>query len=212
MAPDFTRITASGSRLTLSDLRGQVVLVNFWATCCPPCVREMPWFDEFQHTYTDLAVVGVSMDEEGWDAVRPFLTKAGVNYPIVLGDDDLRRDYGDLSALPMTMLIDRSGRIVSMHTGLIDKETYANAILAALTAPSSRRKIDLAFIRDARRGCPVRGLDPARSRTSGERRRRASPPQDSRRVRFDGRAKPGRHQFHHVKSGADLNELRPRAG
>ena len=77
MAPDFTRITASGSRLTLSELRGQVVLVNFWATWCPPCVREMPWFDEFQHTYKDFTVVGVSMDDDGWDAVRPFLTKAG---------------------------------------------------------------------------------------------------------------------------------------
>ena len=75
IAPDFTLNDASGQPVKLSDFRGKVVLLNFWATWCPPCKVEIPWFAEFQQTYKnrDFVVLGVSLDEDGWKSVQPFL-------------------------------------------------------------------------------------------------------------------------------------------
>ena len=86
MAPDFTLPDSEERDVTLSKFKGKVVLLNFWATWCGPCKIEMPWFLEFQQKYRDrgFTIIAVSMDEEGWDVVRPFLNELKPNFPVVI--------------------------------------------------------------------------------------------------------------------------------
>jgi thiol-disulfide isomerase/thioredoxin len=93
---------AKGASIKLSDYKGRVVLLNFWATWCGPCKIEIPWFVEFQNKYKDrgLAVLGVSMDEEGWQTVRPFIAAHNMNYRVAIGTDQVARRYGGIGSLP----------------------------------------------------------------------------------------------------------------
>jgi len=122
IAPDFTLNDASGKPVKLSDFRGKVVLLNFWATWCPPCRVEIPWFMEFQQTYgdRDFVVLGISLDD-GWKSVKPYVDANNINYRVMIGDDNITARYGGVSSLPATFLIDRSGRIASSHVGLVSK-------------------------------------------------------------------------------------------
>lgn len=133
MAPDFVLDDASGKPVRLSDYRGQVILLNFWATWCTPCRVEIPWFMEFQkaHQSRGFAVLGVSLDEDGWDAVRPYIDEHMVNYHVVVGNDDLAQLYG-ASSLPTTFIIDKSGRIAATHVGLCSKSEYEADMKAVL--------------------------------------------------------------------------------
>lgn len=130
LAPDFTLTDSRGATIRLSDYRGKVVLLNFWATWCPPCREEIPWFAEFQRSLGDrgLAVIGVSMDDSGWKAVRPYLAAHGVNYAVGLGDDALAGKFGGVESLPETLLLDRTGRIVARHTGIVSHNQYQSEI------------------------------------------------------------------------------------
>lgn len=129
-APDFTLQDSGGQDVTLSELEGKVVLLNFWATWCGPCKIEMPWFLEFQQKYRDrgFTVIAVSMDEEGWDVVRPFLNELRPNFPVVIGNDEMGNDFGGVVALPTTFIIDREGKIASTHQGLVSKRKYEREI------------------------------------------------------------------------------------
>ena len=129
-APDFTLEAVDGKQVKLSDYKGQVVLLNFWATWCGPCKIEMPWFIEFQRKYKDqgFTVLAVSLDEEGWDVVRPYAENLKPNFPIVLGEDGLDERFGGVVALPTTLIIDKSGNIVGRHTGLVSKSDYESEI------------------------------------------------------------------------------------
>jgi peroxiredoxin len=132
-APDFALASADGSTVRLSDYRGKVVLLNFWATWCGGCKVEIPWFIEFKDAYKDrgFAALGVSLDEGGWGVVRPFLERRKVNYPVVLADEEVLVEYA-VSALPKTLLIDRDGRIVASYTGVADKSELEAEIEALL--------------------------------------------------------------------------------
>jgi peroxiredoxin len=138
-APDFALKDADGRTVRLSDYRGKVVLLDFWATWCGPCKIEIPWFMEFERKYRDrgFAVLGVSMDEEGWDAVKPFVADLAVNYRILLGDDKVAENYDGVEALPTTFLIDRGGKIAAKHEGLVSKREFQNGIEQLLQAPAS---------------------------------------------------------------------------
>jgi len=130
-APDFTLKDADGKTVHLSDYKGKVVLLDFWATWCGPCKIEIPWFMEFEQQFKDkgFAVVGVSMDEDGWGAVKPYMERMKVNYRIVLGNDKVGDQYGGVDSLPTTFLIDRQGRIAATHVGLTGgKEDFKNDI------------------------------------------------------------------------------------
>ena len=123
LAPDFTLRDATGKELMLSSLKGKVVLLNFWATWCDGCQVEIPWFVEFekrQHAEHGLVVVGVSLDSDGWKSVRPWLKEKKVNYPIVIGDDNLAKEYGRES-MPLTVLIDREGKVADSHSGMVSQ-------------------------------------------------------------------------------------------
>jgi len=133
MAPDFVLDDASGKPVKLSEFHGKVVLLNFWATWCAPCNLEIPWFIEFQNTHQDsgFTTLGVSLDEDGWDAVRPYIDKRKVNYRMMVGTDNLAQVYGATS-LPTTFIIDKSGRIAATHVGLCSKGEYEADIKAVL--------------------------------------------------------------------------------
>jgi peroxiredoxin len=132
--PDFALPDPDGKLVRLSDFKGKVVLLDFWATWCGPCKIEIPWFIEFQRKYKDqgFTVLGVSMDEGGWSEVRPFLDQMKMNYPVLLGNDDITAPFGGIEVLPTTLIIDKQGRIFVMHKGLTSKDEFENAIKGLL--------------------------------------------------------------------------------
>jgi thiol-disulfide isomerase/thioredoxin len=108
------------------------MLLDFWATECGGCKIEIPWFMEIAEAYKvkRLAVVGVSMDvlyeglkdsSEGWNKVKPFVRDHKVNYPILMGDDLVTKQY-DIQALPATYLIDKRGRVAATYIGIVNKD------------------------------------------------------------------------------------------
>ncbi len=129
-APEFTLKDVTGKTVRLSDYRGNVVLLNFWATWCGPCKIEIPWFMEFEQKHKDrgFAVLGVSMDDDGWDAVKPFLERQRINYRVVMGTPEIGELYGGVESLPTTFMIDREGRIAGVHIGLAGKREYQDDI------------------------------------------------------------------------------------
>ena len=134
-AADFTLRDANGTAVKLSDYRGKVVLLNFWATWCGPCTLEIPWFIEFEQQYKTqgFAVIGVSMDEEGWNAIKPYVAAHKMNYRVLLGDDSVSQLYGGVESLPTTFLIDRKGRVAfPPHIGLAGKNEYLKEIQSLL--------------------------------------------------------------------------------
>ncbi len=136
-APNFVLKDASGKVVQLADYKGKVVLLDFWATWCGPCKIEIPWFTEFERKYKDrgFEVLGVSMDDDGWKSVTPFVQEKKINYRIVMGDDKTGDQFGGLEALPTTFVIDRYGRIASVHVGLTNKKDFSDAIEELLEDP-----------------------------------------------------------------------------
>jgi len=122
VAPDFILRDANDGDVNLSNQKGKVVLVNFWATWCHGCQLEIPWYIEFQKKFADqgFVVIGISLDGDGWKSVRPWLKEKKVNYPIVIGTDKLGEKYG-LNGMPLTALVDRDGRIADVHSGVVDR-------------------------------------------------------------------------------------------
>ena len=114
-APDWQLNGPTGKTVKFSDFRGKVVILNFSATWCAPCRLEIPYLIELQKRYGDrgLAVIGVSLDEQGPDVVKEFVKQLGVNYPIVIGNEKITEAYGGIEGIPTTFVIDRQGRVVS---------------------------------------------------------------------------------------------------
>ena len=126
-APALSLKDAKGSARKLSDYTGRVVLLDFWATWCTGCKLEIPWFMEFEKKYRTkgLSAIGVALDDEGWKTVKTYLAEHPMTYPVVLGDMDvLQKKFGLPASLPVTLLIDRSGRIASTHAGLVEREQF----------------------------------------------------------------------------------------
>jgi peroxiredoxin len=145
-APAFQLPAEDGKKIQISDYRGKVLLLNFWATDCGGCVIEIPSIIDLQKAYRGqgFTVVGVSMDisyeglkdaGEAWSRVTPFVQKHGVNYPIAMGDDAVSKAYA-LNSFPATYLIDKSGKIAAAYVGvLINKDTVARNIQGLLSEP-----------------------------------------------------------------------------
>jgi peroxiredoxin len=140
VAPDFALQDGAGKEVKLSELRGKVVLVNFWATWCHGCQEEIPWFEEFSRKYGEqgLVVIGVSMDSDGWKEVRPWIKEKGVSYPIVIGSEALAKKYG-LEGMPLTALVGRDGKIAATHAGVVDREETEKKIQDLLGQDGNRK-------------------------------------------------------------------------
>jgi peroxiredoxin len=128
IAPAFILADLKGGEVSLADLRGKVVLLNFWATWCPPCRREIPDFISLQSQYgaQGLQIVGIGTDEP--EKVRIYAVENGMNYPVLFGTDEVARKYGGIDAIPTTFLIDREGKIVTKYVGLRSREEFEQAI------------------------------------------------------------------------------------
>ena len=135
-ATDFSLPGRDAKPVRLSALKGKVVLLDFWATWCAGCKVEIPWLIDFDKAYRakGLAAIGVSMDDEGWKTIEPYLKKSPISYPIVAGNFDTAAPY-NITALPVTVLIDRAGRVAAKHVGIVDKKSF-EAELKQLLAES----------------------------------------------------------------------------
>ena len=136
VAPPFALKDAAGNTVKLADYKGKVVLLNFWATWCGPCKLEIPWFVEMETRLKSkgLSVIGVAMDEEGWELVKPHAEKLKINYKVLLGNEEVAQAYGGVDSLPMSFILDRAGRVASVHTGLVSKSVYEEDIQELLKA------------------------------------------------------------------------------
>jgi len=134
MAPQWELKSVDGRTMKLSDFDGKVVILDFWATWCGPCRLEIPGFVELQKEFGDkgLAVIGVSLDEQGPPVVRKFMENFNVNYPMVMADDKVVQDYGGIRAIPTTFIIDRKGKLIRKHVGYASKEEFEKEIKALL--------------------------------------------------------------------------------
>jgi thiol-disulfide isomerase/thioredoxin len=142
-APEITLKDLDGKDLSLSQYKGKVVLVNFWATWCEPCQVEIPWLIDIQQKYAakGFTVLGIAMDEEGASVVNPWVSKerfdvngakSQMNYPIVIGNDAAADKFGGLLGYPTSVLITRDGKIVKRITGIISPEEIAKSIESQL--------------------------------------------------------------------------------
>lgn len=125
-SPAWELKDVNGKTVKFSDFSGKVVVLDFWATWCGPCRMEIPGFIELQKQYADkgLVIVGVSLDQDGASAVKPFMEKMGINYPIVLGDEAVTSAFGGIEGIPTTFIIDRTGNIVRKHVGYAPKAEF----------------------------------------------------------------------------------------
>ena len=131
---DYTIKDMNGVDVKLSSFKGKVILLNFWATWCGPCKAEIPSLVELQKQYAkDLVVLGMSVDDTV-DKLKPYATQYKINYPILvgLGRDDVQEAFGPLWGIPVTVFIDRDGRIAKRHSGIASKEQFEREIKALL--------------------------------------------------------------------------------
>lgn len=121
LAPEFSLTDLSGQKVDLATYRGNVVLLNFWATWCTPCRAEIPRFVDLQNRYRQqgLQIIGISLDDQA-DPVRVFYEQVKMNYPVAIGDANLAERYGGILGLPVSFLIDCDGRVSVKHTGQTD--------------------------------------------------------------------------------------------
>jgi peroxiredoxin len=139
-APDFVLTDLQGHTVKLSDLRGKAVVLNFWATWCPPCKAEIPWFVELQKRYgaQGLQVVGVSMDDGDQNDVEKFAAENSINYPILFGQEKVAEQYGGIDYLPTTFYIDRNGVVMERVFGQPERaEIEQNVKRAIASKPRS---------------------------------------------------------------------------
>ncbi len=135
VAPEFSLPDLNGQTLNLSAYKGKVVLVDFWATWCAPCRKEIPRFVELQKQYGDqgFQIVGISMDDSA-GPVKDFYKEFNLNYPVVMGDEKTSDAYGGVLGLPVNIVVGRDGRIYAKHAGLIDLQALESEIKAQLQA------------------------------------------------------------------------------
>ncbi len=127
-SPDFSLSTPDGTLFSLSEKRGKVVMLNFWATWCPPCKREIPDFIELQKKYgaKGLLIVGIALDKP--ESVMAFLREQPLNYTVLLGNNEVSATFGNIESIPTTFLIDREGIVRAVKVGLETKEEWEASI------------------------------------------------------------------------------------
>ena len=138
----FTVTDLSGRQLSSADWKGKVVLVNFWATWCPPCLAEIPDLIALQNKYRDqLVVVGISEDEISPEVVKQFADERKINYPIAMTSPALQERFTGIVALPTTFVLDPDGRIAYKRVGILHPE-QTEGVTRALAGMSLRARIE----------------------------------------------------------------------
>ena len=137
-APTLTLRTVEGRLLRLSDYRGKVVLLNFWATWCPPCRAEIPDLVKYQREYArqGLQVIGVTYPPERLARVRAFTRGLGVNYPVALGTRETKASFTADETLPLTVIIDRDGSVRCFIAGILLPEEFEQQVKPLLRPPA----------------------------------------------------------------------------
>jgi len=128
-APGFTLTGIDGRKLTLAQFRGHVVLLDFWAVDCGGCKIEIPWYVAFDRAWhaRGLQLIGIDMYGEKPALIRPFMAKTGMTYPVAVGTDAIGARF-HVDELPLTLLIDRQGRIALSHSGVVDRPAFESAL------------------------------------------------------------------------------------
>jgi cytochrome c biogenesis protein CcmG, thiol:disulfide interchange protein DsbE len=135
-APAFQLNDLDGKPVSLTEAKGKVVLLNFWATWCGPCRAEIPDLVDLQKRYPDkLEIIALATEEDDADEVRRFVLHSGINYRVAMASDDVVREYGGVAALPTSFVIDAQGRVVQKHVGLNDPTLYERELKAMLGMP-----------------------------------------------------------------------------
>ncbi|MCK5534554.1 TlpA family protein disulfide reductase, partial [bacterium] len=120
----------NGESFTLSSLKGKVIILDFWATWCPPCIKGVPDFMDLQERYKNqgLEVGGVLLDQGKKSSLESKVKKMGINYTVVFGDREVTQLYGGVRAIPTTFIIDQKGNKIEKYVGYNSKETFENKI------------------------------------------------------------------------------------
>ncbi|MCR4418496.1 MAG: TlpA disulfide reductase family protein [Ignavibacteria bacterium] len=132
LAYDFTLKSIDGSTKKLSDFKDKIVVLDFWATWCQPCIKSIPDLIEIQKTIKDVQVIGISVDQNPMQVVPDFVKKYKINYPILIGTEEVYEKYGGINAIPTSFIIDKNGRIRNKHIGLVPKEVLIEEIRKAM--------------------------------------------------------------------------------
>ncbi|MCL5030650.1 MAG: TlpA family protein disulfide reductase [Bacteroidetes bacterium] len=128
-APNFTLVDTQGKKVSLSDYKGKVVIIDFWATWCPPCRRGIPDLIDIQKQFkNEVVVLGISVDTDTKGDVPSFIKNMGINYTVLFATPEVVQAYGNIDAIPTSFIIDKKGKIVNQHVGLTPKETLVNEI------------------------------------------------------------------------------------
>ncbi|HEX4546555.1 MAG TPA: TlpA disulfide reductase family protein [Candidatus Acidoferrum sp.] len=165
-APEFKLTGVDGKPLSVSDFKGKVMLVNFWATWCGPCRAEVPDLVELQNKYKErLQIIGLDVDDDNPEAIKIFVAEFGINYPVAIATTEVRLKYGGIAALPTSFVLDTEGRIVQKHEGLRDPVLYELEIRSLLGLPIGNVRVDTfddtgqIFIQHADRASQLPGVD-----------------------------------------------------
>lgn len=139
-APAWSLKDPDGRTVNSDQFKGKVVVIDFWATWCPPCRQEIPGYVDLQRKYgkDGLVIIGVSLDQQGPGVVKKFVQTFQVDYPIVMGNDDVVKAFGGIEALPTTFLIDRDGTIRDRKVGRIETSEYERKILSVLKSSDTQ--------------------------------------------------------------------------
>jgi cytochrome c biogenesis protein CcmG/thiol:disulfide interchange protein DsbE len=128
-APGFTLVGPSGKKISLSDYKGKVVIVDFWATWCPPCRKGIPDLVDIQSEFGNkVAVIGISVDTDTQNQVASFAKDFNINYTVLFATQEVVQSYGNIESIPTSFIIDKNGNIVNQYVGLTPKETYVSEI------------------------------------------------------------------------------------
>jgi thiol-disulfide isomerase/thioredoxin len=133
-APAWKITDLNGHEIGAAQLTGKVVIVDFWATWCVPCIGEIPGYIELQKKYEaeGLVIVGISLDQKGPDHVRKFAEAKGMNYHIAMADDSVVEAFGGIEAIPTTFLIDRTGHVIHRKQGAMASGEYEKLVKQAV--------------------------------------------------------------------------------